>query len=259
MKKLMAGMCLGLCFTVSGVAFAETQIGNMSEQQFMAKGKALVQSIQGGKMDIPFSEEEISSVKQAVIKKYQAKGIKITEEQATFMSGAVAGMGGMANLLQEQFKAPARNAPAKEQKNLFEKMQTGELAVSAENLAAMYNTNSFFVDKTVKGKKIMVYGIVKDVKERQYLPKGESIVNAKNFPAFNLGMKFVGYLNGPLDIDLSRVEPGQKAFLSCEEIAQNTFVIEGLCQPIIVGTETDNKLKPWYANKERAQFFVGSN
>lgn len=256
MKKIVTAMCIGLCFSVSGVALAETQIGNMSEQQFMAKGKALVQSIQSGKMDIPFSEEEISSVKQAVIKKYQAKGIKITEEQAAFMSGAMAGMGGMANLLQEQFKTPDRKAPAKAQKDLFEKMQTGELAVSAENLATMYNTNAFFVDKTVKGKKIMVYGIVKDVKERQYLPQGENIVNAKNFPAINLGMKFVGYMNGPLDIDLSRVDPGQKAFLSCEEIAQNTFVVEGLCQPIFVGTETDNK--PWYANKERAQFFIGS-
>ncbi len=257
MKNFVAGMCLVLCFSISGVAFAETQIGNMSQQQFMAKGKALVETVQENKTDIPFSEEEIASVRQAVIKKYQAKGITITEEQAAFMGGAIAGMGGMASLLQEQFKDLFQNAPA--QKDLFEKMQTGELAVSAENLAVMYNTNTFFVDKTVKGKKILVYGTVKNVKERLYLPDGENIVNAKSFPAINLGMKFVGYINGPLDIDLSRIEPGQKAFLSCEEIAQGLFLAEGLCQPVMVGTGPTNNFNAWYINKERGQFFFGSN
>lgn len=138
----------------------------------------------------------------------------------------------------------------------FETLSSGKLASHVDTLYAMYEQNSFLVDKTVKDKKILIHGNAKKVSNRLYTPDGKSFADGKEMPAIDFG-KFVGFLDNADDVDLAKIEPGQTVMLSCENVSNVAFIPQGLCKPVIIGTRTEQGINAWYINKELQEFYFG--
>lgn len=131
---------------------------------------------------------------------------------------------------------------------------SGVKGYDAADLVKAFKANEFAIAKQVKGKYIVVSGIIEKVSGENYFKNTKDIMSHKgNFPAVNIGgiMGFTGYLLND-SVDPAILNPSDGILLYCKDTQKGLVAgVQGDCQVVSTGpVNQSGKLQASYRNDE---------